>query len=362
VKLFSRSSAAKALSLAAVSALVLSGCAAAPEEEAVDAGAVDFLACAVSDVGPWQDNSFNESVFDGMTAAQAELNIEISLLESASPESIKPNLQEMVDQGCDLIIAVGFNGDGPVNEMAAANPGINFVTVDGGNPGGLPNLQAFTYPMHESSYLIGYVAASLSSTGVISTFGGEQYGSVTTFMDGFYYGAMAYNKETGSDVKVLGWNPETATGDFAGDGSGIGFITNNATSKAIALAQANAGSDFIFPVGGDQFGAVSEAFKELGVDGLSAGVDKDIALFSPEYASFMVTSAEKRMNLAVYSLIERLISGEAFTSEDFEGTLANGGQGISPFYDFESRISEEVRTRLKEIEEGIIAGSIDPLS
>jgi basic membrane protein A len=76
----------------------------------------------------------------------------------------------------------------------------------------------------------------------------------------------------------------------------------------------------------------------------------------------MVTSAEKRMNLAVYGLIERLIAGEAFSSEDFKGTLANGGQGISPFYDFESRISSEVLSRVKEIEEGIIAGTINPLS
>jgi basic membrane protein A len=357
VKLFSRSSAVKALSLAAVSALVLSGCAAAPEENAEPADQVDFLACAVSDVGPWEDNSFNESVYDGIKAAEAELGVQISLLESASVENIKPNLQQMVDQDCDLIIAVGFRGDGPVNELAAAYPENNFVTVDGGNPNKLPNLQNFFYPMHESSYLIGYLAASLSETGIVGTYGGMQYGSVTTFMDGFYYGAMAFNKETGSTVKVLGWDPVAATGDFAGN-----FDTNSAESKTIALNQANAGADFVFPVGGDQFGAVSEAFKELGVEGLSAGVDKDIALTSPEYASFMVTSAEKRMNLAVYDLIKRLVSAEPFSSEDYVGTLKNGGQGISPFYDFETRISDEVKTRLKELEEGIIAGTINPLS
>ena len=357
MKLFSRSSAAKALSLAAVSALVLSGCAAAPDETAEETESVDFLACAVSDVGPWEDNSFNESVYDGMIAAEAELNVQISLLESAGAENIKPNLQQMVDQGCDLVIAVGYNGEGPVNEMAEANPSVNFVTVDGFNLGEYPNLQAFTYPMQESGYLIGYVAASLSETGTIGTYGGMQFGTVTSFMDGFYYGAKAYNEETGSDVKVIGWDAPAQTGDFAGN-----FDSNSAESKTIALAQANAGADFIFPVGGDQFGAVSEAFKELGIEGLSAGVDKDIALFSPEYAFFMVTSAEKRMNLAVFDLIERLISGAAFSSENFEGTLANGGQGISPFYDFDERISEEVKTRLTEIEEGIIAGTIDPLS
>ncbi len=50
MKLFSRSSAAKALSLAAVSALVLSGCAAAPSADG-PAEEIDFLACAVSDEG-----------------------------------------------------------------------------------------------------------------------------------------------------------------------------------------------------------------------------------------------------------------------------------------------------------------------
>jgi basic membrane protein A and related proteins len=364
VKLISRTGAAKALSLAAVSALVLAGCAAAPEDvtPSETAAADKFLACAVSDEGVWLDKSFNESVYDGMMAAEADLDVEVSLLESANSDAIKPNLQQMVDQGCDLVIAVGFAGNGPVNEMAEAYPNVNFVTVDGDNAGGFPNLKPFNYNMQESTYLIGYVAAHLSKTGIISTYGGEQYGSVTPFMDGFYYGAMAYNKDFGTNVKVIGWDPKTAKGDFAGDGSGIGFISNNATSKAIALAQVNAGADFVFPVGGDQFGAVSEAFKELGVDGLSAGVDKDIAQFSPEYASFMVTSAEKRMNLAVFDLIKDLSTGGTFTADAYIGTLANGGTALSPFYDFDAQISDEVKAKLKEIQDAIIAGTLDPLS
>jgi basic membrane protein A len=98
VKLISRSSAAKALSLAAVSALVLSGCAAAPEEDVTeDAGAVDFLACAVSDEGNWNDKSFNEAVYTGLVQAETDLGIEIKALESATPDDFEPNLQAMVD-------------------------------------------------------------------------------------------------------------------------------------------------------------------------------------------------------------------------------------------------------------------------
>jgi basic membrane protein A len=362
VKLISRSSAVKALSLAAVSALVLSGCAAAPEEDTTAAGAGDFLACAVSDEGSWQDKSFNESVFDGMEQAKTELKINTSLLESENVDSIKPNLEAMVAEGCDLIVAVGFNGSAPVNEVAAANPDINFVTVDGGNDGDLANLKPINYNMQESSYLVGYTAASLSETGTIGTFGGEQYGSVTPFMSGYYFGAMAYGKDSGKTIKVLGWDPATETGDFAGDGTGAGFEPNNAGSKAIALSQAQAGADVIFPVGGDQFGAVSEAFKELGIDGLSAGVDKDIALTAPEYAPFIITSAEKRMTVAVFEIIKELVGGGAFSSEAYIGTLANKGTAMSPFYDFDARITAEVKARLAEIEAGIIDGSIDPLS
>ena len=362
MKLISRSSAAKALSLAAVSALVLSGCAAAPEEDGTAAGAGDFLACAVSDEGSWQDKSFNESVFDGMEQAKNELGVSTSLLESENVDSIKPNLEAMVAEGCDLIVAVGFNGSAPVNEVAAANPNINFVTVDGGNDGELANLKPINYNMQESSYLVGYTAASLSETGTIGTFGGEQYGSVTPFMSGYYFGAMAYAKDSGKTIKVLGWDPATETGDFAGDGTGAGFAPNNAGSKAIALNQAQAGADVIFPVGGDQFGAVSEAFKELGIEGLSAGVDKDIALTAPEYAPFIITSAEKRMTVAVFEIIKELVDGGAFSAEAYIGTLANKGTAMSPFYDFEARISDEVKARLAEIEAGIIDGSIDPLS
>ena len=358
MKLISRSSAAKALSLAAVSALVLSGCAASTDENA----AGEFLACAVSDKGGWDDKSFNESVSDGLTRAKDELKVTTSLLSSNEVDEIKPNLEAMVDQGCTLVIAVGFNGAGPVNEVAAANPDVDFVSVDGFNGSGLTNLKPLNYAMEESSYLVGYAVASISKTGIVGTFGGEQDAPVTAFMDGFYYGAMAYGKDSGKTIKVLGWDPATQTGSFAGDGTGAGYATNNAGSKTISLNHAQAGADVIFPVGGDQFGAVIAAFKELGIEGLSAGVDKDIALTSPDYAPYIVTSAEKRMTVAVFEIIEELVNGGAFSSEAYIGTLANEGTAISPFYDFDERISAEVKAKLVEIQKGIIDGTIDPLS
>ena len=348
-------------------ALVLTGCAAETVEEETAtteeaavveeaAPALDFLACAVSDEGSWNDNSFNEAVYDGLLQAESELGVQMAEAESNSAEDFAPNLQAMVDAGCDVTFAVGFNLVADVNLAAAANPDVSFVTVDGWTEGN-DNLKPVGYMMNQSSYLAGYLAAAYSTSKVVGTSGGLQIDAVTDFMSGFYYGAKAYETETGTAVTVLGWDPVAATGDFWG-----GFAPNDAVGKSIAASQLEQGADVLFPVGGDQFGAGSEAIKESGVDAVMIGVDKDIALTSPEYAEYILTSAEKRMGAATFDIIKEYAVDGTFSGDYYMGTLANNGTDISPFYDFDSKVSQETKDRLAEIKAGIIDGSIDPLA
>ena len=333
----------KTLSIAAVSALAFTGCAPATPS-------VDYKACAVSDEGSWNDKSFNESVYDGLTKAKDELGVEIADAESNSAEDFGPNLQAMVDAACDVTFAVGFNLVAAVNEAAKANPDMHFVTIDGWSEGNA-NLKPVGYAMEQSSYLAGYAAAAYSTTKVIGTYGGMQIDAVTAFMDGFYYGAKAYEKETGTAVTVLGWDPVAKTGDFMGD-----FAPNSGVSKTIAATQIEAGADVIFPVGGDQFGAVSEAISESGKPGVMIGVDKNIAVTSPEYADMVLTSVEKRMTAATFDIIKELSGGAEFSGDAYVGTLENDGTGLSD----SSLISDELWTKLDELKAGIIDGSIDP--
>ncbi len=333
----------KTLSIAAVAALAFTGCAPA-------APSVDFKACAVSDEGSWNDKSFNESVYDALVQAKDEIGVEIADAESNSAEDFGPNLQAMVDAACDVTFAVGFNLVAAVNETAKANPEMNFVTIDGWSEGNA-NLKPVGYAMEQSSYLAGYAAAAHSTSKVIGTYGGMQIDAVTAFMDGFYYGAKAYEKETGTAVTVLGWDPVAKTGDFMGD-----FAPNSGVSKTIAATQIEAGADVIFPVGGDQFGAVSEALSEAGSNGVMIGVDKNIAVTSPEYADIVLTSVEKRMTAATFNIIKDLAGGAAFNGEYYIGTLENDGTGLSD----STLISDELWTKLNELKTGIIDGSIDP--
>jgi basic membrane protein A and related proteins len=352
VKLFSRSSAAKALSLAAVSALVLSGCAAAPEETTAEP--IDFLACAVSDEGNWNDKSFNEAVYTGLKQAEAELGVQINALESATPEDFEPNLQASVDAGCDIIIGVGFALGDAITKISAENPELNFALVDSASES--TNVKPLLFETAEAGFLAGYASADYSTSKTLGTFGGLPFPSVTDFMTGYYYGAMQWGMDNDAEVTVLGWDPANPDGgDFMG-----GFAPNNPEGLAIAKTQIQAGADVILPVGGNQFTSVQSAIDELNPDAVMLGVDVDIAAQNPDLAKYILTSIEKRMAVATFDVIKGLVDGAAFDATPYVGTLANKGVAISAFTDFSSKVSSGLGARLAELEAGIIDGTYKP--
>ena len=352
MKLISRSSAAKALSLAAVSALVLSGCAAAPEETTAEP--IDFLACAVSDEGNWNDKSFNEAVYTGLLQAEDELGVQINALESATPEDFEPNLQASVDAGCDIIIGVGFALGDAITKISAENPELNFALVDSGSES--TNVKPLLFETAEAGFLAGYASADYSTSKTLGTFGGLPFPSVTDFMTGYYYGAMQWATDNGAEVTVLGWDPANPDGgDFMG-----GFAPNNPEGLAIAKTQIQAGADVILPVGGNQFTSVQSAIDELNPDAVMLGVDVDIAAQNPDLAMYILTSIEKRMAVATFDVIKGLVDGAAFDATPYIGTLANKGVAISAFTDFSSKVSSGLAAKLVELEAGIIDGTYKP--
>jgi basic membrane protein A len=356
VNLITRKRALVSLALAGTSVLVLAGCGAAPEgPEGPEA--VDYLACAVSDEGSWNDKSFNEAAYGGLLKAEDELGVEIDDAESSSPEDFEPNLTAMVENDCDVIFAVGFNFsiDNLIFDFAAANPESQLVWIDGWNQGET-NLKPIAYAMNQSSFLAGYLAAAYSTSKVVGTYGGLNIPAVTDFMTGYYNGAKYYEAETGTAVTVVGWDPATESGDFVGD------FANTAVAQSISEGQLAAGADVLFPVAGGLFTASATAIRDSGSEAVLLGVDKDIALTQPELADIILTSVEKRMTQAVFDVIEDLSSGGEFSVDAYVGTLENDGTALSDFYEFDSKVSDDIKAALEEIKAGIIDGSIDPLA
>ena len=102
MRITSRKTTIGGLALITTSALLLAGCASAPEDGGETAAASDFVPCMVSDAGGFDDKSFNQLGSDGINKAADELGVTPILVESAAETDYAPNIQSLVDQGCGL--------------------------------------------------------------------------------------------------------------------------------------------------------------------------------------------------------------------------------------------------------------------
>lgn len=349
--------------LAAASALALAACSSAPAEESTSsatgapatsaAPTIDYKACMVSDAGGFDDGSFNQSGFEGLQRAAADLGIPIATAESNGDDQYAPNIEAMVAANCNLIITVGFALSQATVDAALANPDISFAIVDDWADNDFdgttdaPNVKPLTFQTDEAAFLAGYAAASASKTGTVSTFGGVAYPSVTIFMNGYLAGVEAYNADNGTSVSVLGW--DGTDGAFTGDFDDL--------SKGQTTAQGfiDQGADIILPVAGPVGGGAAAAAQAAGNTWI-VGVDADWTVTYPEYKDIILTSILKNIGNAVYDTITEAVSDAGMTYTPYVGTLANGGVGIAPFAD--GAVSDEVQAKLKELTDGIIAGDV----
>ncbi|TFB54080.1 BMP family ABC transporter substrate-binding protein [Cryobacterium sp. TMT1-62] len=338
---------------------LLAACAPAPTDEGTAGGGAesDYLPCIVSDFGGFDDKSFNQSSFEGITKASDELGIEFQQAESKSEDQYGPNVSSMVDQGCDFVLTVGFALSNATRDAAQAAPDTNFALIDSAlsnddfSPLTLDNVKPVLYDTAQAAFLAGYLAAGTTKTGVVGTYGGLQFPSVTIFMDGFVDGVAYHNEKKGTDVTVSGWDKATQTGLFAG-----GFDDIN-QGKALSTTLIDAGADIILPVAGPLFQGTAQAIQDSGKDVAIIGVDSDLFETTPEFASLYLTSVLKQMTDATEQIILDDAEGD-FSSTPYVGTLENEGVDIAPLHDWESKVDPAVMTEIEAIKADIISGAL----
>ena len=337
---------------------LLAACAPAPTEDGGgDAAASDFLPCIVSDFGGFDDKSFNQSSFEGISNASEELGVEFKQAESTSEDQYTGNVTSMIDQGCDFVLTVGFALANATRDAAQANTDVDFAIIDSAlsnddfSPLELENVKPVLYDTAQAAFLAGYLAAGTTKTGTVGTFGGMQYPSVTIFMDGFADGIAYYNTEKGTDVKLTGWSKDSQEGLFAG-----GFDDISA-GKTLSQGLIDAGADIILPVAGPLFQGTAQAITESGKDVAIVGVDSDLFETTPEFAALYLTSILKSMTDATDQIITDAAAGD-FSSDPYIGTLENEGVSLAPLHDWESKVDPALVTELDDIKAQIISGDI----
>jgi len=333
------------LAVLMVGSILLSAC--GPTDGAGD----EIKVCQITDTGGIDDKSFNQTAWKGVEDAEEELGIEGNYLESQEVADYEVNLNAFIEEGCDLIITVGFLIGDATAAAAEANPDVNFSIVDYAYDPSIDNVVGQVFETDEAAYLAGYAAAAVTQTGKVGTFGGLPIPTVTIFMDGFYKGVMKYNEVKGTNVEVLGWDPATPdTGSFTMD------FDDQQKGRETAISLMDEGADIIMPVAGPVGLGAAAAIQERG-NAYVIGVDSDWVLTSPEYADITLTSVMKLMDATTFQVIESVIDG-TFEGGTVVGTLANEGVAIAPFHDLQSLISDELQAELDQLKADIISGAI----
>ncbi len=316
------------------------------------APAAAFTACQVTDTGGVDDKSFNQTAWKGVQDAEKMFSIEGKVLESKAETDYVPNINAFLGQDCDIIITVGFLlGDATAN-AAKANPSRKFSIVDFAYDPPIPNVLGQVFATNEGAFLAGYLAAAVTKTGTVGTFGGLNISTVTDYMDGFVAGVAYHNKVKGTNVKVLGWDPAAKTGLF----------TNNFESlddgRTFAQNLYEEGADIVLPVAGPVGLGSAALAAELGTDKLKiVGVDADQYVTDPEHKGVYLTSILKNMDTTVVASIKEVIDG-TFAGGTYLGTLKNGGVALAPAHDLESAVPAGTNAEIDMLKQGIIDGTV----
>lgn len=314
----------------------------------------DFKACMVSDAGGFDDQSFNQGAYSGLLAAEKSLGITKAEAESNSDAEFGPNIDAMVQQDCDFVIGVGFLLEDAIQAAAEANPDTDFGLLDSGfsdadfAPVEVENGKPILFNTAEAAFLAGYLAAGMSETGTVATFGGLPIPSVQIFMDGFSDGVDKYNEDNSTEVKLLGWDKEAQNGSFAGS------FDDQTQGSSLGEQFISQGADIIMPVAGPV--GLGTASVAEGTDVRLIWVDSD-GFDTTEYGNLILTSVLKDMGPAVEGVIQETVEG-SFTNEPYVGTLENGGVSLAPFHDFDSEVPQELKDKLAEYQAQIVSGEL----
>lgn len=282
----------KLLSVGLVTVLagsMLVGCSPSKGSKDGNSGGNDKLKVTmITDVGGVNDQSFNQSAWEGLEKAKKDLGVDVKYIESKQEADYANNIETAIDDGANLVIGVGFKMEKAIGEAAKTYQDQKFALIDADFAGKPPeNVESIMFKAEEASYLVGLVAGRLTETNKVGFVGGMEGPVIGIFQAGFTAGVKAAKPE----AEVV----SQYANSFADPAKGKS-ITNQMISKGV---------DIVFHASGDTGNGVIEAAKEAGKKAI--GVDRDQSSVAPET---VITSAIKRVDVGVYDTVKNLVDGK----------------------------------------------------
>ncbi|MEW9078737.1 BMP family lipoprotein [Terrisporobacter glycolicus] len=259
----------------------------------------------VADVGGINDESFNQSAWEGLQKAQKELGVEVKVIESKQASEYIGNIETLADDGMDLIIGVGNTMVEDIKTQANNYPDISFAIIDETYDTIPKNITPILFKENEATFLAGLIAGKMTKTNKVGFIGGMENQIIYRFLYGYEYGVDKSNDE--ADVQV----------QFAGT------FADAAKGKSIANQMYSNGVDVILSAaGGTGVGAIESAKEQ---NKYAIGVDKDQSDLAPKN---VLTSALKKVNVGVYDTVKEFKDGKLTGGQAKIYGLKEDGVGI----------------------------------
>lgn len=335
----------------------------------------------VFDAGGKFDKSFNQSAYEGAMRASKQLGVQVKDFEPSDPSQVIQGIRSFANEGFDLIIGIGFANNASISQVASQNPDLAFGLVD--DVSKTKNVASLVFSEQEGSYLVGYLAALNSSTGVVGFMGGMDVPLIHKFEAGYRAGAKAANPKVTVVTQYVGttpdaWNNPSKAKDIAANmrakgadiiysaagGSGNGVIDYIKQTQCIKANQLPKGVTFK----SDKFAKVtkSAAYKKACAGNtrplMFIGVDSNqnyLGDFDKNPATFnhALTSMTKRVDNAVFALIKDVKDNKFKGGSRIFG-LKDGGVGYAVDQYNKALISSSDVAKLEAVKARIIKGQV----
>ena len=297
----------------------------------------------VTDVGKVNDGTFNQYAYQGMIKAAEELKIENSFIETAQPTDYEKNVEQFAQEGYDMIVTVGFMMGDTTAKMAEKYPDIKFAIVDNAYETYPDNLNGLVFREDQAGFLAGVLAGQLTESKTVGIVAGMEIPPVVKYRSGYENGV----KYVCPDCNVIGVY--------------IDSFTDPARGKAAALSQIGEGADVIFGAGGPTGSGGIQGAAQEGVWVIGVDQDEYLTTFKngqQDGADKLLSSAMKRVNVAVYNAIKNAAAGTAKGGTVLYDAKAEG-VGLAPFHDADGAISAEVKAKVAETLQMLASGELD---
>jgi basic membrane protein A len=204
-------------------------------------------------------------------------------------------------------------------------------------------LSGIQFREDQAGFLAGALAGMMTETGVVGVVAGNEIPPVKRFRQAFDNGARYVRP----DIELLGVYLPT--------------FTDPALGASAAEQMIGEGADVIFGAGGQTGSGAIKTAAEQGVYVIGVDQDEYYTTFGrgdAPGAAYLLTSAVKRVDIAVYTQIQAVLDGTFVGNGNVLYDAANQGIGYADYHETSDDVPATVKERMESILQQLADGSL----